>query len=369
MKLLKMHLAKPTFLIDKGKSIVKIEKMLKKSQRQGLIFRPHFKTHQSKEVGGWFREVGVQAITVSSFEMAEFFASDGWSDITVAFSVNPNEVETIKCLSGKVNLNVVLEDISVVDQLDSKLDSPIGVYIEINTGYHRAGLNPRDIDLITPLIQRLDKSHNFDFRGFLTFAGHSYHARSEKEILRVHSEYMEDMLGLKKEYISSNPMLELSIGDTPTCSIAEDFNGIGEMRPGNFIFYDLMQVIIGSCTRDQVSAIVACPVVAIHKDRGEIIIFGGAVHFSKEAINTKERGDYHGDVVMLQDGAWSCEETGAYLSWVTQEHGIVKAPESFINRIKIGDFIGVIPVHSCLTANLMKKSTLILNSENEAIEE
>ena len=129
-----------------------------------------------------------------------------------------------------------------------------------------------------------------------------------------------------------------------------------------------MQVIIGSCTREEVSAIVACPVVAIHKDRGEVIIFGGAVHFSKEAIYTQGKGDYHGDVVILHDGIWSCEETGAYLSWVTQEHGIVKAPESFINKIKIGDFIGVIPVHSCLAANLMKNSTLILKQENETIE-
>ena len=227
-----MHLTKPTFLIDKEKSIVKIEKMFKKAQCQGLTFRPHFKTHQSKEIGRWFRDLGVHAITVSSFEMAEFFASDGWKDITVAFSVNPNEIEAINCLSSTVKLNIVLEDISVIDQLDRKLDNPLGVYIEIDTGYHRAGLNPSNFDQITPLIQRLDDSHNFNFRGFLTFAGHSYHARGEKEIMEVHSDYMEDMLGLKKKYISTNPKLELSIGDTPTCSIAEDFSGIDEMRPG-----------------------------------------------------------------------------------------------------------------------------------------
>lgn len=358
-----MHLAKPTFLIDKEKTILKIEKMIKKAKSNELTFRPHFKTHQNKEVGRWFRDLGVFAITVSSFEMAEFFASDGWDDITVAFSVNPNEIETINTLSHKIKLNVVLEDISVVDQLDSKLHNPVGVYIEINTGYHRAGLNPDDVDLITPLIQRLDECHNINFKGFLTFAGHSYHSRSTVEILKVHKEYMEDMLGLKNKYISTHPMLELSIGDTPTCSIAGDFNGIGEIRPGNFVFYDLMQVIIGSCTRKEVSAIVACPVVAIHEDRGEVIIFGGAVHFSKEAISTQERGDYHGDVVRLHDGLWNCDDTGAYLSWVTQEHGIVKASASFINKIKIGDFIGVIPVHSCLVANLMKSSTLILNAE------
>ena len=36
-----------------------------------LSFRPHFKTHQSAEIGSWFRDFGVTRITVSSRESAD----------------------------------------------------------------------------------------------------------------------------------------------------------------------------------------------------------------------------------------------------------------------------------------------------------
>jgi len=42
------------------------------------------------------------------------------------------------------------------------------------------------------------------------------------------------------------------------------------------------------------------------------------------------------------------------VSGLSQEHGIIHAGRQLMNRTKIGDLIGIIPVHSCLTANLMK---------------
>ena len=36
-----------------------IQAMAEKARRNKLIFRPHFKTHQSTTVGAWFKEAGV----------------------------------------------------------------------------------------------------------------------------------------------------------------------------------------------------------------------------------------------------------------------------------------------------------------------
>nr|NHJ86257.1 alanine racemase [Asgard group archaeon] len=43
---------------------------------------------------------------------------------------------------------------------------------------------------------------------------------------------------------------------------------------------------------------------------------------------------------------------------LSQEHGIVHCPRNYFADIKIGDLLYVLPVHSCLTANLMKKMFL-----------
>ena len=74
------HIRKPTLFLDEVKCRANIRMMSEKAKANGVIFRPHFKTHQSVEIGNWFREEGTQAITVSSVGMAGYFAKAGWRD-------------------------------------------------------------------------------------------------------------------------------------------------------------------------------------------------------------------------------------------------------------------------------------------------
>ena len=43
-----------------------------------------------------------------------------------------------------------------------------------------------------------------------------------------------------------------------------------------------MQLELGSCGEADVAAAVACPVVAVHAVRLEVVVYGGAIHLSKE---------------------------------------------------------------------------------------
>ena len=94
--------AKPTLVLDERRARRNIERMTEKAARLGLRFRPHFKTHQSRRIGRFFRELGVGAITVSSVDMAAYFAADGWRDILIAFPVNILEMTDIRRLSARV---------------------------------------------------------------------------------------------------------------------------------------------------------------------------------------------------------------------------------------------------------------------------
>ena len=80
-------ITKPTFLVDEKKCRANIQKIADKAKRNNVEFRAHFKTHQSLAIGRWFKDAGVNKITVSSLDMAKYFASE-WNDITVAFPVN-----------------------------------------------------------------------------------------------------------------------------------------------------------------------------------------------------------------------------------------------------------------------------------------
>ena len=76
---------KPTLLLNANQTRKNIQWMVQKAGAEDIRLRPHFKTHQSAVIGEWFREAGVTAITVSSVDMAAYFADHGWKDITIAF--------------------------------------------------------------------------------------------------------------------------------------------------------------------------------------------------------------------------------------------------------------------------------------------
>ncbi|MEL6971921.1 MAG: alanine racemase, partial [Bacteroidota bacterium] len=66
----------PTLLLDEQRCRRNIAAMVQNAEQQQVQLRPHFKTHQSLEIGRWFKENGVNKITVSSLAMAHYFAAE-----------------------------------------------------------------------------------------------------------------------------------------------------------------------------------------------------------------------------------------------------------------------------------------------------
>jgi D-serine deaminase-like pyridoxal phosphate-dependent protein len=351
---MKNIITQPTLLLDEAKCRKNIASMFEKAKRNNIQFRPHFKTHQSHTIGRWFRELGVDKITVSSLSMAEYFAKDNWKDITVAFPVNILEIETINRLAESITLNLLVESVESVNILNQGLKHHVNVFIKIDVGNHRTGIAFEDLALIDKVLTALDAAEYIRFKGFLGHAGHSYDAKSPEEIKTIHYESITRLSMLKERYSERYPQLIISSGDTPTCSVMRDFPGVDEIRPGNFVFYDLMQSKTGSCSTDQIAIAMACPVVAIQKERNELIIYGGAVHFSKERIEDSISGPIYGEVVENREGGWGEPIEGMYLTKLSQEHCIVQVPDHLIDNYQIGDIITILPVHSCLTSQAMK---------------
>lgn len=348
-----MIITRPTLLLDEQRCRANIRRMSDKARRCGISFRPHFKTHQSHEVGRWFRDEGVTACTVSSVRMATYFAEDGWKDITVAFPLNFLEADEINRLAGLIQLNVLAVNAEALRGLQHSLTNSVGVFIEIDAGYHRTGVDPSDHALLEEILGVVASSPTTAFKGLLTHAGHSYNCRSAIEILTVHQQTNQVMKRLGARLRSKYPDLKLSVGDTPTCSIANDFSDVQEIRPGNFVFYDIMQRGIGSCNDDNIAIALACPVVAIYPSRNEIILHGGGVHLSKDMLKQEDGSPVYGKVVRLSKEGWSVPSTSMTVKSLSQEHGIVRATAEACASLKPGDLLGILPVHSCMTADVM----------------
>jgi D-serine deaminase-like pyridoxal phosphate-dependent protein len=341
----------PTVLLNWATAQANIDRMADRAMRHGLHFRPHFKTHMSQEAGKYFREIGVDAITVSSFTMAEYFAASGWKDITVAFPVNVREMDTINRLAEKISLNLLTVNAESVLLLKNGLQHPVGIFIKIDVGTQRTGLLPDDETGIEACLSAIGTSGLLTFKGFLAHAGHSYRAKSVDEVLKIHDETTAILRKLKEKYRHRYPTLIIAPGDTPTCSVAENWNGVDEIRPGNFVFYDVMQVQIGACRMEDIAVALACPIVAKHADRQEIIVYGGAVHLSKDRL-TWEGVEMYGLPVLLTDDGWEMPKPGCYVRAISQEHGVIRCSPAFFEKMEIGGLVGILPVHSCLTVDL-----------------
>lgn len=347
------QIVKPTLILDSERARNNIARMVKKAAENKVSLRPHFKTHQSAIIGNWFRDIGIEKITVSSLDMALYFANHGWLDITVAFSVNIRQLQTINELAGRVKLNLVFEDLDSVLIVDRQLGSAINAWIKIDTGYHRTGINWGKTAKILEICRQITASHNIRLSGILTHAGDTYHARSKQDVVDRYSLSVQRMhetrLALQHEEFD----VAISVGDTPGCTLSPDLGKVDEIRPGNFIFFDLAQWFIGSCNQENIAVALACPVVARHPDRGQLVIHGGAIHFSKEYLVDKSGEKLYGYLVPLDQRGWGAIIKDSRLVSISQEHGLIDVGESLMNDTKVGDLVAILPVHSCLTANLM----------------
>jgi len=373
-----MKIEKPTLYIIKERVVDNIRHMAHKAEKSGVTFRPHFKTHQSIEIGRLFGQEGVRAITVSSPQMAEKFASEGWRDITIAVPLNPNCVDTYNQLADAITLNLLTDSAEAVNLIGPRLSSPAMIWIEIDTGQHRTGIDPSGKDKLIATVEAIQQQPLLMLKGLLTHAGQSYQVREGTPVRRRSDDSKTDGKSsggsAKKDkstldfiYQSTASTmqktasmlqeagygkLEISIGDTPTCSRVEEFYAVNEVRPGNFVFFDLMQYHIGSCKEENIALAVLCPIISKSPERGEIVVHGGAVHLSKESLEWKGH-TIHGQVAELEGSSFSTLLTDTYVKDLSQEHGVIKAPRHWVEGKQIGDTIAVIPVHSCLAVDAL----------------
>jgi D-serine deaminase-like pyridoxal phosphate-dependent protein len=118
-----------------------------------------------------------------------------------------------------------------------------------------------------------------------------------------------------------------------------------------------MKAQTGSREINEIATAVPWSIADIDPSRNELAIYGGAIHFSKETIKTGEFTHFGFPAKSVQNG-WKIYDTETYLKSVSQEHGLIKCSSKAIREFSVGDVITILPVHSCLTANLMGTYTL-----------
>ncbi|MEZ5010257.1 MAG: alanine racemase [Bacteroidales bacterium] len=326
-----------------------IARMSARLTNYDILFRPHFKTHQSRTVGGWFQGGWSRKIAVSSATMAGYFIADGWNDVTIAFPYNTREHQLLEDLAAKANITLTIPGVESAMNLAAKAKTYFGVNIKIDTGYNRSGTRWDDTETVMQILKILKSNKHIVVTGLLSHSGDTYKAADASGVKAIYNLSVSRMKELRSRI--DHPGLIISLGDTPSASLVEEFGDVDELRPGNFVFYDLMQHLAGNCSFYDIAVAMACPVVDIRHKSGKMVIYGGAVHLSKESVKVGNDNIF-GLLVKIENNKWIPASVRAYVTSLSQEHGIISAPDSLLREFSPGDLAGVIPVHSCLTAEL-----------------
>lgn len=340
---------KPALILDENRCKRNINRIAEKAKLNGCEFRPHFKTHQSITIGRWFRNEGVNGITVSTPQMAKYFAEDGWNDITIAFPFHPSQLNSLLELEQMARLQLFVNSENHLRLLSNQLQNPFKWYAEIDPDYGRSGIHYKNTDLIKKLIDQSESLEKSNFEGFYIHDGRTYQARGKTEVIEKIKPVISILKNLKKQF----PSAKISLGDTPSASCLDNFEGIDILTPGNLVFFDWMQVQTGSCSLDDVAVFALLPVAQHIQNENRAILHGGAVHLSKDFVLSSGKRNYGQIIHYNQDESITPVE-GLFLTALSQEHGVVKYPPDVPvnNLFSENQKVWVCPVHSCLTANL-----------------
>ncbi len=347
----------PCLILDRTRLERNIARIQTRAHTLGVTLRPHLKTAKSAAVAE--RATGGKGpITVSTLAEAMYFARHGFRDITYAVPIVPAKLDAVAgLLKEGVDLKLITDNEAVAQAAAARgreLGVTFGVLIKIDCGLGRAGIAP-DSEALLPIAAALNRK-GASLAGVLTHAGHSYNAHSIEEIRAIaEDERLAVVKAAERLRAAGHACAIVSVGSTPTAIHAERLDGVTEMRPGNFVFFDLFQLGIDSCTVEDIAVSVLASVDGHHRERNHLLIDAGGLALSKDiGANKNQPGTGYG-LVCLPGG--KVPLPGLAVLDVHQEHGLVghaKALDAIhklpFDRFPVGSRLRVLPNHVCMTA-------------------
>jgi D-serine deaminase-like pyridoxal phosphate-dependent protein len=341
----------PSLILDGEKVKQNAARIASIAKRLGVRLRPHIKTHKCIEIARMQTNGFDGAVTVSTLEEARSFAREGFTDFTYAVPIEPGKfADASAVIKSGAHLNLLTDDPSIPTQLDAAATAAgvrLSVFVEIDCGDHRSGVDPSS-DAAIEIARSIQNAASLDFAGLLTHAGHSYRATSVDEVQQIARDERDAMVDIAERVRAAGIQVPtVSIGSTPTINHIDHLEGIDEVRPGNYIFFDAYQAMLGSCHFEDCALSVLAAVVHRSCEQKKVIVDAGAIALSKD------RGPIHLDPkcgfgrVLDLDG----KDTGLRVASMSQEHGVIPVTDkNALDKLSVGTRVRILANHSCLTA-------------------
>ena len=332
----------PALVIDLDVVEDNIARIHRLTEEAGLQMRPHIKSHKTPELAQMQVRAGAVGITCAKIAEAEVMATAGIEDIFIANClIGETKMRRLVALARRVpRLSISVESMEAAraaSEAFAAAGMTLPVMIEVDLGAGRTGVAREDAVTFANAVAELPALR---IEGLMAYGSHfAYPRRGDADLRAGAAEEGRLAAEVAAELAAAgHEMRRVSGGSTPTAGRYQRGCGLTEMRAGTYIFNDMNQVDIGSCTLEQVALSVLATVVA-HPTPERAIIDAGTKGLSQQVGDTS---DGYG---------WLRDVPGAVVYKINDEHGFVDVTGAE-RDLTIGEKVRVIPPRTPTCLNL-----------------
>lgn len=341
------ELETPCVVVDLKKLKINITEMADLAARNKVELWPMIKTHKSDYILNLQIKNGAKGILVAKLGEAEIMANAGAEQIIMGYPV-----------IGKEKLNRLYrlsKEVKIICSIDSKeaafmLDDTAMEYgtgfecvIIVDSGLKRLGVS---IDELKKLYRDMAHLKGIRVVGAATHGGHVYGALDQENVKKTAREEADTMREAAKILEEEGAVCDfVALGSTPTVKTLDNFNGIKQIRPGNYVFYDALQVALGIVPEERCALTAFATVISVPEPGRAILDIGSKV-LGLDAGT-------HGSSIVKGYGIVK-NHPGITIKGLSEELGkLVYDPDK--ESLVIGQTLEIIPNHACSVVNMVDK--------------
>ncbi|MEM6377024.1 MAG: D-TA family PLP-dependent enzyme [Bacteroidota bacterium] len=305
--------------------------------------RPHIKTFKCKEIVQLQMEAGIRHFKCASLEEARLLAELKIPEALVAYPLTgPAQLEFLNLSNTfqDTQFSVLIDHEDQVQQWKRYTDASISVFIDLDVGMHRTGIDPNSA---MALYDSLDS--RFNFRGFHVYDGHIHTSSLEVRTQEVEAAFTK-VIPLLASF-ESKQALEIICGGSASFPIhAQD--PMRTVSPGTTLLWDQGYTSSFPDLPLEIAAVCLCRVIS--KPQPDLL----CVDLGHKAVASE----------MKEMPVHFQQIPDAQMASISEEHLVLRTDAA--SKFKIGDVLYGFPWHICPTVALHESALII---EDQTIQE
>ena len=338
----KHELQTPAILLDLDKLEHNIQSWLALCNENGKELWPMIKTHKSTALAKMQLDAGATGFLCGTLDECEMVYQLGAKHIMYAYpTANPVNIRRLLPFAKDAELIIRLDTVRAAEILNSEAEKAgviVSYTVIVDMDFHRFGM---PADAVVDFVKTLSSLKNLKFRGISTHPGQVYGCTTRAALEEV-AKLEKDTMKRAADALAAAgfPCEIISSGSTPTFEIAIKDKTLNVSHPGNYTFFDNIQISLGTCGEDACSLRVLATVVS-HPSEGFYLFDAGS-----KCLGLDQGA--HGNSAIKGFG-YVVGHPELTIVGLSEEVAKVKADGTC--DLQVGDQVEIIPNHSCSTAN------------------